>query len=59
VSVHETGIAFDISRRHLTRAQERWLEWRLWYQMQTQRLIVEQEFRQPCFHVCVRNVNVL
>lgn len=50
-SVHTTGIAFDISRTGLSRAQQRWLEWRLWYLQQIGRVIVEEEQRQPCFHV--------
>lgn len=50
-SVHTTGIAFDISRTGLSRAQQRWLEWRLWYLQQIGRVIVEEERRQPCFHI--------
>jgi hypothetical protein len=48
-SVHSTGIAFDISRRHMNRNQQRWMEWRLWYLMQTGKVIVEEE--RACFHV--------
>jgi Family of unknown function (DUF5715) len=50
-SVHSTGIAFDITRRGLTRSQQRWLEWRLWYWQQIGRVIVEEE--KACFHVVV------
>lgn len=50
-SVHPTGIAFDIKRRGLTPTQNRWLEWRLFYLQATGRVIVEEEFRQPCFHI--------
>ena len=50
-SVHTTGIAFDISRTGLSRAQQRWLEWRLWYLQQTGKVIVEEEQKQPCFHI--------
>ena len=52
-SVHTTGIAFDISRTGLSRAQQRWLELRLWYLQQLGRVIVEEEQRQPCFHIVV------
>ena len=48
-SVHSTGIAFDITRRGLTRQQQRWLEWRLWYWQQIGRALVEEE--RACFHV--------
>lgn len=50
-SVHPTGIAFDLPVRVLSKAQRRWLTWRLWYEHQTGRAIVEQERR--CFHVVV------
>ena len=52
-SVHTTGIAFDISRTGLSKAQQRWLELHLWYLQQIGRVIVEEEQRQPCFHVVV------
>lgn len=50
-SVHTTGIAFDISRTGLSRAQQKWLEVHLWYLQQTGKVIVEEEYREPCFHV--------
>ena len=50
-SVHTTGIAFDISRTGLSRAQQKWLEVHLWYLQQTGRVIVEEEQKQPCFHI--------
>ena len=50
-SVHTTGIAFDIGRSGLTQAQQRWLEWRLWYLQSIGKVIVEEEYREPCFHV--------
>jgi hypothetical protein len=50
-SVHMTGIAFDIGRSGLTQAQQRWLEWRLFYLQSIGKVIVEEEYREPCFHV--------
>ena len=52
-SVHTTGIAFDISRSSLTRGQQRWLEWRLFYLQGIGRVLVREEYRQPCFHIVV------
>jgi LAS superfamily LD-carboxypeptidase LdcB len=52
-SVHTTGIAFDISRTGLSRAQQKWLEVHLWYLQQTGKVIVEEEQKQPCFHIVV------
>lgn len=52
-SVHPAGIAFDIRRRGMTPTQIHWLQWRLLV-LNTQGLvIVEEELRQPCFHVVV------
>jgi hypothetical protein len=48
-SVHPAGIAFDISRRHLTREQTHWLQWHLWYLQAIGWVIVEQE--RHCFHI--------
>ena len=48
-SVHPVGIAFDLPKSRLTRTQQRWLQWKLWYWQQTGRAIVEEE--RACFHV--------
>ena len=48
-SVHPVGIAFDVPKSRLTRTQRLWLQWRLWYWVQTGRAIVEEE--RACFHV--------
>ena len=48
-SVHPVGIAFDVPKSRLNRAQQRWMEWKLWYWQQTGRAIVEEE--RACFHV--------
>lgn len=49
-SSHETGATVDLSRR-MTKAQTRWLEWRLAYYMAIGWVIVEEERR--CFHIMV------
>lgn len=53
-SAHLAGIAFDLQRRGLTAAQKRWLQWRLLYYFARGDVIVEEELKQPCFHVVVR-----
>ncbi len=52
-SVHPTGIAFDVAKKRLTNAQQQWLRWHLFYLQALGRVIVEEEFRQSCFHVVV------
>src|SRR5208282_2788026 len=52
-SVHLAGIAVDIARRPLTGVQIRWLETRLLYYHALGLVIVEEELRQPCFHIVV------
>lgn len=52
-SVHLAGIAVDIARRPMTGSEIRWLEWRLLYYHALGLVIVEEEFRQPCFHIVV------
>lgn len=53
-SVHMRGIAVDLQRRGLTRRQKAWLQMRLLYWYGRGQVIVEEELRQPCFHVVVR-----
>lgn len=53
-SVHMRGIAVDLQRRGTTRQQRAWLQLRLMYWVAMGRVIVEEELRQPCFHVVVR-----
>ena len=48
-SVHPAGIAFDLQRNGLTRAQRQWLEFHLWYLQALGRVIVEEE--RNCFHI--------
>lgn len=52
-SVHIAGIAVDIARRPLTGNQIRWLEFRLEYYHALGLVIVEEELKQPCFHIVV------
>lgn len=52
-SVHIAGIAVDIARRPLTGDQIRWLEFRLEYYHALGLVIVEEELKQPCFHIVV------
>jgi hypothetical protein len=52
-SVHIAGIAVDIARRPLTGEQIRWLELRLLYYHALGLVIVEEELKQPCFHIVV------
>jgi hypothetical protein len=52
-SVHIAGIAVDIARRPLSGDQIRWLEFRLEYLNALGLVIVEEELKQPCFHIVV------
>lgn len=52
-SVHIAGIAVDIARRPLSGNQIRWLELRLLYYHALGLVIVEEELKQPCFHIVV------
>ena len=50
-SSHEAGCTVDLGRAGLTRAQTRWLEWRLAYYQAIGWVIVEEEKR--CYHTMV------
>jgi hypothetical protein len=52
-SVHIAGIAVDIARRPLNGNQIRWLQFRLLYYHALGLVIVEEELKQPCFHIVV------
>jgi uncharacterized protein DUF5715 len=52
-SVHIAGIAVDIARRPLTGNQIRWLQFKLEYYHALGLVIVEEELKQPCFHIVV------
>jgi len=43
----------DIARRPLSGEQIRWLEFRLLYYHALGLVIVEEELKQPCFHIVV------
>lgn len=53
-SVHPTGLAVDLQRRGLSPVELRWLRIRLLLASARQEAIIEEELRQPCFHVVVR-----
>lgn len=53
-SVHLAGIAIDVQRRGLSLAQLRFLQTRLMYYNARGDVIVEEELKQPCFHIVVR-----
>jgi Family of unknown function (DUF5715) len=50
-SVHPTGYAFDLQRRGLNRAQLGYLRDILMFWRNQGLIIVEEEVKQPCFHV--------
>ena len=52
-SVHIAGIAVDIARRPMNGNQIRWMEFRLLYYHALGLVIVEEELKQPCFHIVV------
>jgi hypothetical protein len=52
-SAHLAGVAVDLQRRGLTRPQIRFIQTRLLFLAGLQMVIVEEELRQPCFHVVV------
>lgn len=52
-SAHLAGVAVDLQRRGLTRAQIHFIQNRLLYFAKLNMVIVEEELKQPCFHVVV------
>lgn len=50
-SAHLAGVAVDLQRRGLSPVQVRFLEWRLLAYWLRGQVLVEEEIRQPCFHV--------
>jgi hypothetical protein len=52
-SAHLAGVAVDLQRRGLTRAQIRFIQKYLLYLAKLNMVIVEEELKQPCFHVVV------
>ena len=52
-SSHETGATVDIAKRGMTRAQLQWMRAILSYEVVMNRVIVEEERHQACFHTMV------
>jgi hypothetical protein len=52
-SVHLAGIAVDLQRRGLTKPQVRFIQQRLLYFAKLNMVVVEEELKQPCFHIVV------
>lgn len=52
-SAHLAGVAVDLQRRGLTRAQIHFLQKYLLHLADLKMVIVEEELKQPCFHVVV------
>jgi len=52
-SAHLAGIAVDLQRRGLTPAQVHFIQKKLLYLANINEVIVEEELKQPCFHVVV------
>jgi Family of unknown function (DUF5715) len=52
-SAHLAGVAVDLQRRGLTREQVRFIQAKLKYLSDLGMVIVEEELKQPCFHVVV------
>jgi hypothetical protein len=52
-SAHLAGVAVDLQRRGLTREQVRFIQQKLLYLSKLKMVIVEEELKQPCFHIVV------
>jgi hypothetical protein len=52
-SAHLAGVAVDLQRRGLTREQVRFIQQKLLYLAKLNMVIVEEELKQPCFHIVV------
>lgn len=52
-SAHLAGVAVDLQRRGLTREQVRFIQQKLLYLAKLDMVIVEEELKQPCFHIVV------
>lgn len=52
-SAHLAGVAVDLQRRGLTRAQIHFIQKYLLYLVNQKMVIVEEELKQPCFHIVV------
>ena len=52
-SAHLAGVAVDLQRRGLTQAQVRFIQTKLSFYVTMGMVIVEEELKQPCFHIVV------
>jgi len=52
-SAHLAGVAVDLQRRGLTKPQVRFIQQKLLYLANLGMVIVEEELKQPCFHIVV------
>jgi hypothetical protein len=52
-SAHLAGVAVDLQRRGLTQAQVRFIQQKLSFYVTMGMVIVEEELKQPCFHIVV------
>jgi Family of unknown function (DUF5715) len=52
-SAHLAGVAVDLQRRGLTQAQIEFIQQRLQFYVTMGMIIVEEELKQPCFHIVV------
>jgi hypothetical protein len=52
-SAHLAGVAVDLQRRGLTREQIHFIQQKLLYLSNLHMVIVEEELKQPCFHIVV------
>ena len=52
-SAHLAGVAVDLQRRGLSREQIRFIQQKLLYYAKLNMVIVEEELKQPCFHIVV------
>jgi len=52
-SAHLAGIAVDLQRRGLTQEQVKFIQQKLLYLAALKMVIVEEELKQPCFHIVV------
>jgi Family of unknown function (DUF5715) len=52
-SAHLAGVAVDLQRRGLTREQIHFIQMKLLYLAKLNMVIVEEELKQPCFHIVV------
>jgi len=50
-SSHLAGLTIDLARKRMTKAEVKWIEWRLLYYHARSWVIVEEEYHQFCLHI--------